>query len=183
MRLFLKKVSDLYRRASRREVCCEICGVVVADDRSRFCSVECLKKSSRIVACYQCGADCTVKGVAARKLCPECTEKSERRSKRLRKINTGSYRKRCRKGGGLFNPKVRRMAVFERDGWTCHSCSKKCNRILNHPREATLDHYPVPLAKGGDHDWHNVRCACRRCNWERSDAWDGQRTLRLQWSN
>jgi 5-methylcytosine-specific restriction endonuclease McrA len=36
------------------------------------------------------------------------------------------------------------------------------------------------LSKGGDHDWHNVRCACRQCNSRKSDAWDGQRRLPMR---
>jgi 5-methylcytosine-specific restriction endonuclease McrA len=47
----------------------------------------------------------------------------------------------------------------------------------NHPMEATVDHYPIPLSKGGDHDWHNVKCAHRKCNSERGNKWDGQRRL------
>jgi 5-methylcytosine-specific restriction endonuclease McrA len=43
--------------------------------------------------------------------------------------------------------------------------------------EATVDHHPIPLSKGGDHDWHNVRCAHRKCNSEKRDRWDGQRRL------
>jgi 5-methylcytosine-specific restriction endonuclease McrA len=60
-------------------------------------------------------------------------------------------------------------------------CGRKCRTSLgfNHPRQATVDHYPRPLSKGGDHDWDNVRCACRQCNTERGAKWDGQLRMRM----
>jgi 5-methylcytosine-specific restriction endonuclease McrA len=97
------------------------------------------------------------------------------------KKEKGTYRKRCRKYGGHYNAEVTRSKVFERDGYVCHVCHKKAKRrwANNHPMEATLDHHPIPLSRGGDHDWHNVRCAHRKCNSEKSDKWDGQRRLTL----
>jgi 5-methylcytosine-specific restriction endonuclease McrA len=49
----------------------------------------------------------------------------------------------------------------------------------HHPRAATVDHFPVPLSRGGDHDWDNVRCACRKCNCEKGAQWDKQTRMRL----
>jgi 5-methylcytosine-specific restriction endonuclease McrA len=88
----------------------------------------------------------------------------------------GSYRKRCRAYGGFFNPDVRPIDVFVHDKWKCHICGAKTHKVfrVGDPRSATVDHHPIPLSKGGDHDWHNVRCACFRCNSIKSDQWDGQ---------
>jgi 5-methylcytosine-specific restriction endonuclease McrA len=48
------------------------------------------------------------------------------------------------------------------------------------PLSATVDHHPIPLSKGGDHDWHNVRCACKRCNELKGNKWNGQMRLKLR---
>jgi 5-methylcytosine-specific restriction endonuclease McrA len=63
----------------------------------------------------------------------------------------------------------------------CHICRKKTHKIYSShdPLSATVDHHPIPLSKGGDHDWHNVRCACKRCNELKGNKWDGQRRLSL----
>jgi 5-methylcytosine-specific restriction endonuclease McrA len=72
--------------------------------------------------------------------------------------------------------------VFKRDGYVCHLCGKNTHRVFSHhdPLSATVDHHPIPLSKGGDHDWHNVRCACKRCNELKGNKWDGQVRLKLQ---
>ena len=123
---------------------------------------------------------CNDVGEKTTRFCSTCRRHLKSEARKRHKKESGNHRKRCRKGGGHLNPGVRRKKVFERDAWRCHVCRVRCNRIRNHPKEATLDHFPVPLSKGGDHDWHNVRCACRRCNSLRSDSWDGQAMLPLR---
>ena len=61
--------------------------------------------------------------------------------------------------------------VFRRDNWVCHLCGNKTHKVFNvyDPLSATVDHYPIPLSKGGDHDWDNVRCACFGCNSRQSN--------------
>lgn len=53
---------------------------------------------------------------------------------------------------------IDRGAVIERDASTCYLCG--------HPVEESnieIDHV-VPLARGGEHTYANLRVACQRCN-------------------
>jgi 5-methylcytosine-specific restriction endonuclease McrA len=60
---------------------------------------------------------------------------------------------------------VDRMAVFERDRWTCQLCRHPVDRSLppGHPGSATLDHV-VPLSRGGGHDQANLQLGHWSCN-------------------
>lgn len=160
---------------------CEICGASTYGPKARFCSMDCLAKSERTVPCYKCGGPAVAKGVARRKMCQQCFANAEKEYRKRIKKEQGTYRKRCRKYGGHYNAEVTRPKVFERDGYKCHVCGKKALKhwANNDPSEATVDHHPIPLSHGGDHDWHNVRCAHRQCNAEKTNRWDGQRRLAL----
>lgn len=146
--------------------------------RSKFCSEACRKAFTWTAECRHCSQQFTAVG-CRRRICSPCRQKAIRLERKRIKRDRGTYRKRCRKYGGHYNSEVTRIKVFQRDGWRCHVCGKKTLRFWAHndPREATVDHHPVPLSHGGDHDWHNVRCACRKCNSEKSNRWDGQRRL------
>jgi hypothetical protein len=177
MHAFLRKVGRLYARKL-----CEICGGSTHGPSARFCSTECLTKSASEVPCFKCGSPCVARGVSRRKMCDKCLVEAKREERKTVKQEIGTYRKKCRKYGGNYVAGVTRRKVFERDGWRCHVCKKKCLKhwANNHPLEATVDHHPIPLSKGGDHDWHNVRCAHRKCNEEKGNKWDGQRRLALE---
>lgn len=57
----------------------------------------------------------------------------------------------------------------ERDGWTCHLCSKPVKQqagTAHVPLGATVDHL-LPIAAGGEHVWANVALAHRKCNTSR----------------
>lgn len=168
------------RKPSKRKARpkCEHCGHECKPGARRFCSYACNSRwrGARVCACGQ-----TVFGSNAfsRAVCSEC----KRQAKRRRRKMYGSYRKRCRKYGGFFNADVLPLDVFKRDKWKCHVCGVKTFKVFcnDEPRSATVDHYPIPLSKGGDHDWHNVRCACFRCNSIKRDQWDGQARLPMLW--
>lgn len=73
------------------------------------------------------------------------------------------------------------LAVFKRDDWRCHLCSKKTKRHLRGtyaPLAPELDHV-IPLALGGRHTYDNVKCACRACNGEKNATTKGQLGLVL----
>lgn len=63
-----------------------------------------------------------------------------------------------------------RIALYERDNWTCQICFDPVLRTAwsNDPKDATLDHI-LPRSKGGSHDPENLRTACFLCNARRSD--------------
>ena len=178
---FLAGVARAYSCAAKKAKACEICGADCYGTEARFCSLSCIGKSKREVPCCRCGISCVVHGTSKVKMCESCRRTVKAAIRRRNKKQTGTYRKRCRIYGGSHNAEVTRRKVFERDGWRCHVCKRKTLRHWsnNHPREATVDHHPIPLSRGGDHDWHNVRCACRQCNAEKSNTWDGQKRLTL----
>lgn len=175
---WLLKASGLCRKMlsiHQSQRSCEMCGADCKDGASRFCSYECNKAWRGDRTC-RCGN--TVSNATAFGRPPSCQE-CKRKSRRLQKRMYGSYRRRCKTYGGHYSPTVKPQDVFERDGWLCHVCGKKTHKVfsVHDPRSATVDHHPIPLSKGGDHDWHNVRCCCFECNSLKGAKWDGQRRL------
>lgn len=177
---FLVRWEKAWKRMLRKRPC-EQCG---RDTKNpRFCCEACMFQWRGVVTC-KCGT--IIEHATWRtNRCLQCVSKNKQALKRKYPKN---YRSRCRKGGGHYNAQCKRVDVFERDGYVCHVCQRKTlsrARIVflglsrNHPRAATVDHFPVPLSKGGDHDWDNVRCACRKCNVERGARWDCQKRLRF----
>ncbi len=154
---------------------CHVCGTACNRGASRFCSYECNKAWRGERQCLCGNTVCDASAFGRPPLCKECI----RESRRLQKRMYGSYRRRCRTYGGRYNAAVKPKSVFERDRWRCHVCGKKThpNFSVHDPRSATVDHHPIPLSKGGDHDWHNVRCCCFRCNSLKGAKWDGQQRI------
>lgn len=178
------KAARATERAEKREPCAE-CGKECEEGR-KFCSRDCLHSHRVTKKCPSCGVDVhDVSIFGLDPLCSRCSSErareSRRRSKRSQKKKHGNWRRRCRNYGGYFNPAVKRDAIFERDGYRCHVCKRKLPKRFSHdnPRSPTVDHHPVPLSKGGDHDWHNVRCCCWECNVRKGASWDGQMLLTL----
>lgn len=71
----------------------------------------------------------------------------------------------AREKTGKIGP-VRKLDIFERDGWTCYLCAKPTLRPPYEWRQAaapSLDH-ATPLAKGGTHTPDNLITAHRGCN-------------------
>lgn len=166
----------------RNALKCLTCGSASVGRGHKWCNHECQLKwrGNRKCSCgtlIENASWCTTR-------CNTCKAKAKRLSRRA----TSNYRKRCRKYGGYFNGKCKRADILRRDNYICHVCKRKTlsyarliakGMSLHHPRGATIDHFPVPLSKGGDHDWDNVRCACRKCNVERGAKWDKQPRFRF----
>lgn len=176
---WLSKASSLWGRMwslHQTQRHCEVCGTACNEGASRFCSYECTKAWRGIRIC-KCGKEVQNASALSRPACVDCKRVSRRMHRRM----YGSYKRRCRTYGGYFNPDVKPLEVFKRDKWRCHVCGVKCHKVFRHddPLSATIDHTPQPLSKGGDHDWHNVRCCCYRCNTLKGAKWDGQQRLSL----
>ena len=87
---------------------------------------------------------------------------------------SGSPRRRARKYGAEYESGITLGKLVERDGLTCYICGKTCDWNDRRwgtcgPDYPTRDHV-VPLAKGGKHEWSNVRVACAMCNSLKSDS-------------
>lgn len=67
-------------------------------------------------------------------------------------------RRRARQRNAPRIEKINRVAIIDRDKWTCYLCGIVCTR-----NNVTLDHV-VPLFLGGTHTEDNLRVACRSCN-------------------
>ncbi|MFE7717503.1 HNH endonuclease [Nocardia rhizosphaerihabitans] len=68
-------------------------------------------------------------------------------------------------------PRNDRLAIYERDNWTCQLCMMPVDPELD-PRTdrmgATLDHI-FPKSRGGSADWSNLQLAHRACNSTKND--------------
>lgn len=74
---------------------------------------------------------------------------------------------------GHFIPRVERLAIYERDEWTCQLCLGAVDLSLyfNDRMAATLDHIePQSAALIADHRPENLRLAHRACNSRRSNG-------------
>lgn len=71
-------------------------------------------------------------------------------------------RQRIIGNGGMES--IDRLAVFTRDNYLCHLCGTRTDPShYPNPNYPTLDHL-IPISRGGQHTYANVRCACFRCN-------------------
>lgn len=80
-----------------------------------------------------------------------------------------------------FISKAGRLAIYERDKWTCQICGELVSVNVDYldPRYPTLDHIePQSHALIPDHSPRNLRLAHRICNALRQDQWDGKRPRR-----
>jgi 5-methylcytosine-specific restriction endonuclease McrA len=81
--------------------------------------------------------------------------------------------------GAASVERVDACRVFARDGWRCQLCgaaTDKGQMGKRHPRAPTMDHI-VPLARGGDHSYRNIQCACLLCNLKKGARLQGQSRL------
>lgn len=186
MRRHLDGIVRLHRQLNAWRPCLH-CGGPLKDhasERTMFCSIPCAAAYEHQITCRLCGTQCVKRGVqGGRGMCTACIRKAKSEHKRREKRLKGNHRKRCRLYGGFYNPAVTSAKVFERDEYRCHVCGKKTAPHKSHldGNYPTVDHAPTPLSKGGDHDWHNVRCACRDCNSRKGNSWTGQTPLKLRW--
>lgn len=116
--------------------------------------------------------DCPVcgKGTARPKYCSnDCRRKAENASREARR--------RAKINDAMIDNDITLSALFKRDGGVCHICGGRCSYedyTTRRGQKISGDWYPsidhvVPLAKGGEHSWQNVKLAHRRCNYIKRD--------------
>jgi hypothetical protein len=109
--------------------------------------------------------------------CRECTTAvtQERLQTKYKQVAAGNpldvnHRARARRYG-VEAEYINKLAVFERDNWTCGICNEAVDREAPWPAASSpsLDHI-VPMAVGGGHVYENVQCAHLRCNVIKNDG-------------
>lgn len=179
---------------------CKICGkTFVAKRKKTICSDECRlirnrnhslassqrydKRNRAPRKCKECGKSFVPEyGDKRRNFCSaKCSRKSYLKSpqgKAQRKKHNARRRAAAR---GVITEMVDIFKVMQRDRWQCQLCGIKTlknKRGTCDDRAPELDHI-VPLALGGSHMWHNVQCACRKCNIEKGAKARGQLRLAI----
>lgn len=88
------------------------------------------------------------------------------------------HRRRAQRKSATIGRPVILGEIATRDGWRCHLCRKKVNRLLEWPapKSPSLDHL-VPLSEGGTHDPTNVRLAHLVCNTRKGRRAVGEQLL------
>lgn len=165
---------DVFPYFSRCGDCGELVLIKNAEHNPQ-CAV-CLRRRTRRRLCRDCGNDLCGGGHARikRMTCSACREKRRMESRRLaRKKNGKNHRQRCRKYGAPYT-KIRELAVYERDNWTCQICGRTLRKDwdCNDPSCRTIDHI-IPLSLGPlgpGHVLSNVRACCHGCNSRKSDS-------------
>jgi hypothetical protein len=150
---------------------CETCGSEIKEGASRFCSYECVSAWKGDRACDTCGVivhDCRAYSKAR---CVKCRAQSKKQANRRAKKKYGrNHRQRARHHGVAY-VSVPVAAIYERDGYRCQLCSKRCFKVAKyskvdgriHPRSPTIDHV-IAMACGGNHEPSNLQTACFECN-------------------
>lgn len=112
----------------------------------------------RVLNCRRC-TEAFVAAASAQRFCSkDCARKTD---------NERRYAERATRRT------IRRLHIFERDGYVCWMCEERCDSSARVPQlnAPTIDHL-VPRVHGGTHDEANLATACFACNSRRGAAWD-----------
>lgn len=144
---------------------CRHCGTTFQTKNARqvFCRPDCVRDPDRTRTCLHCSITYKPRaktvGRDEHACSPECDKHVQKAIRHRIK-----ERRRSRKRNA-YVADVNRLAIFNRDKWTCQLCGRKVDRkkVAPHPRSPSLDHI-VPISRGGTHEPANVQLACFGCN-------------------
>lgn len=165
---------------------CQHCGNECKQTASRFCCYGCVKAWRGIRKCELCGVDVRDSNAYSKCRCDSCKRLAKTKTNRRNKIKYGrNHRQRARRHGVRY-VSVEVRAIYERDGWRCQICRRKClHRFVvskvdgrPHPRSPTIDHIRS-MKRGGNHEPSNLQLACFSCNTKKGVACRGQLRLEL----
>lgn len=160
---------------------CEVCGKECNYKNSFCCSYECTKKWRGTRQCDVCGVDVPNSNLFSRCRCDACKERLRKEANRRGKNKCGrNHRQRAKHHGVAYQP-VPVKAVYERDGYRCQICKRRCLKSAMfsktdgriHPQSPTIDHI-VPMSRGGNHEPCNLQTACFACNSSKAARSEGQ---------
>lgn len=134
---------------------------------------------------HECCFDCGEALQADNRHVRRCNSCKRKRRNAWKKIAGKTPRKRCKRHNVPCDPSVTSRAVFERDGYICQLCLRRCLEKFTvvddipHPLSPTVDHiFAISLGIKG-HTWDNVQCACWECNVAKGAAARGQLRLAM----
>jgi uncharacterized Zn finger protein (UPF0148 family) len=121
--------------------------------------------------------------IFARHKCPVCGEYTDRQKycseECMNKANEKrkETKRRLRLSSQMVDRDITLDMLYERDGGKCWLCGCQCDKddytkgdyFIAGNNYPSIDHV-IPLAKGGEHSWENVRLAHRRCNSLKADS-------------
>lgn len=171
IRLKCKKCGNIIERAEstirQKNIVCEHCErarqeqIDLQNERIKLMRFfYALAESKKPKKCIICGSEFYSQYSNARYCSKSCKRKNHSGGK--------SIRHRCCKYGVLYDPSVKPIKIFKRDGYVCQICGKPCDSNDKGwgnfgPYAPTVDHI-LALANGGAHIWSNVQCAHAICN-------------------
>ena len=142
------------------------------------------KEQARCIARQQKEAE-RQKEIEAKKhpclVCGELTTNPKYCSKKcLNKVNNAAKeaKRRLKIKNAMVDRNITLERLYKRDRGVCYLCGEMCDWSDKEEREDAIicgDQYPsidhvIPLAKGGEHSWQNVKLAHRKCNTEKRDS-------------
>lgn len=117
-------------------------------------------------------------------LCPICGKPTLNKSccsdncQRTYNNRTHEQQRRAKMKDALVDNDIQLMELYRRDKGVCHICGGVCDfndktiteegHFITGGTYPTIDHV-VPLAKGGKHEWSNVKLAHFKCNSQKRD--------------
>lgn len=173
---------------------CADCGQQIERPRTnkKYCErIECVKNRNKLrersrfvgtpprtFVCSQCDREFVRQGKKAsgKRVTTYCSVRCAKKgSNQYRSVN-GMKRKRRenevreRRLIAATVERIRPRVVFKRDNWLCHVCGERCDpeSVFPSPMYPTVDHV-IPLARGGEHSYANVKCCCFSCNSRKRD--------------
>lgn len=138
----------------------------IAERKAEFKAEKAKRKAERMKPkpCAVCG-----KITTKPKYCSDkCADKAHNKRRELRR--------RIKLKNAMVDKDITVAGLFKRDNGVCYLCGNKCNMedyIIRDNVFIAGDWYPsidhvVPLVKGGEHAWNNVKLAHRICNSKKS---------------
>lgn len=133
----------------QQEKCAQQMAKLAAQNRARERACRCCGVPYSMlnrIAAHFCSDDCASRQAKAQKAAARIARKALQRARRVEPVNP--------------------LRVFRRDGWRCYLCGCVTPEALRgtfEPNSPEIEHV-IPLARGGEHSYMNVRCACRACN-------------------
>lgn len=164
------------------KVRCVVCDMKQTEDRINFEKEqrkvlrETKRKQKRKQVAFKCCEDCgSIISFGHRRLCDSCREQHKKKAQhkyvseqsRLADVKRRARMRKVKHDKGLTKQKL-----YERDNGICYLCGKLCdwndgkweNGVFKVGKTYPTVEHLIPIFKGGDDTWDNVKLACHSCN-------------------